>query len=469
MSKYPEINVSLPLVSKTLDSAIVNSVAQYIQLEQLLRSLITYSSSGNIEGDLARSWIISKDYTEFQFRIKDNQKFSDGTKITANDFKKTLERNGSPGGQIHYNFTNIESIAVPEELLLVIKLKSPAPFFIYLLDAPEFRLLHKSDYTNISQKQTFTITSGAYHVHDSASPLIYDLNKFYEMQNKETAPKSLQLHDIESTEPNIDSLKKMDIVFLSPSTDIKFVKTLANNGLAPFKTRLAFSYWLSLSNAFTKQQRFFLQQILTPTTEMFKDNIFIEKALQLYLPYGPGRLSHDDIKSLQKTSDIKPTNTLGQKSIKILLSEDYHLTNYIKSQLSKNGIKADFTYYKNFDEYADIIKKIDDYDVVQANNDFSAVNLRESLNVSFLPTRPLIHAFNDSSITKLLEEINKTADTDITSKDIKKIGEILLTEGHIIPQFYFYSVILHKDEFSMEKWSLVYPEFSLWKIKNLKK
>ena len=51
----------------------------------LYRGLFKYDIFGNLVPDLAESWTTSSDGLEYTITMKDNQYWSDGSKITAND------------------------------------------------------------------------------------------------------------------------------------------------------------------------------------------------------------------------------------------------------------------------------------------------------------------------------------------------------------------------------------------------
>ena len=68
--------------------------------------LTKFGESGELEPLLAESWSLSDDKLEWTFKIRDNVKFSNGTPLTAERVKTSLERvfekNGKAEGYFKY-------------------------------------------------------------------------------------------------------------------------------------------------------------------------------------------------------------------------------------------------------------------------------------------------------------------------------------------------------------------------------
>ncbi len=58
--------------------------------------LMKIGSNGNVTADLAKSYSISKDETVYDFILKDNLYFQDGTKLTTNDIEFTIKKAQDP-------------------------------------------------------------------------------------------------------------------------------------------------------------------------------------------------------------------------------------------------------------------------------------------------------------------------------------------------------------------------------------
>ncbi len=75
-----------------LNPAQQNTANGSIIISHIFNSLVTYNNIGLIEPDLAKSWTISEDRKIFKFEIDNDKYFSDGSKLIADDFKKSWEK-----------------------------------------------------------------------------------------------------------------------------------------------------------------------------------------------------------------------------------------------------------------------------------------------------------------------------------------------------------------------------------------
>jgi oligopeptide transport system substrate-binding protein len=72
--------------------------------------LVTYDRKGQIEPWAASSWTISPDGMTYTFRLRPNQKFSDGTAVKPSDFAWSMDRSANPclGSQLSYYLSTIK-------------------------------------------------------------------------------------------------------------------------------------------------------------------------------------------------------------------------------------------------------------------------------------------------------------------------------------------------------------------------
>jgi len=76
---------------------------------------LTYlDSKGNIQPVLATDWTHNADSTEWDFHLRKDVKFHNGTTMTANDVKASLDRNISVG-MVAYDFIGIDTITIVDD------------------------------------------------------------------------------------------------------------------------------------------------------------------------------------------------------------------------------------------------------------------------------------------------------------------------------------------------------------------
>lgn len=87
--------------------------------------------------ELAQSWEVSSDGTEYVFHLRPGVKFHNGEEMTSEDVKFTFERilDEATGAIARSFFTDVKEVNAPDKYTVVFSLKRPCgPFLIYLAD-----------------------------------------------------------------------------------------------------------------------------------------------------------------------------------------------------------------------------------------------------------------------------------------------------------------------------------------------
>lgn len=93
-------------------------------LSQVSRGLTSISGDGNVKPDLANSWKIENDGKTYVFTLREDIKFSDGSKLTSND--------------VNYNFSDV-TVEKPDKQTVVFKLKEVYSPFLVTASRPIFK------------------------------------------------------------------------------------------------------------------------------------------------------------------------------------------------------------------------------------------------------------------------------------------------------------------------------------------
>lgn len=142
----------------TLDPGAVEDGDTIDLLQQVFEGLVAYDETNAIKGVLAQDWTVSEDGTVYTFNIKQGVKFHSGRELTAEDFKKTIERNATPEYQsptilsylsdivglkerVNKKPTDagpaeITGIQVKDKYVLEITIDKPRPYFLGKLCYP---------------------------------------------------------------------------------------------------------------------------------------------------------------------------------------------------------------------------------------------------------------------------------------------------------------------------------------------
>jgi ABC-type transport system substrate-binding protein len=130
--------------------------------------LVRLSPQLQIEPDLAQDWTVNEDGTTYTFTLKENLKFADGSPLTAEDVRYSLERAADPktGSSVARTYLGdiqgvkekldgkaqeISGLKVLDERTLEIKLDGPKPYFLAKLTYPTGFVVDRRDVENDPQ------------------------------------------------------------------------------------------------------------------------------------------------------------------------------------------------------------------------------------------------------------------------------------------------------------------------------
>ncbi len=139
----------------TMDPALVTDGTSYDIVIELFSGLVklTGESDNPIAMDLAESYSVTNDGKTYKFILRDDSKFSDGTPVTASDFKWSWERAAAPETEspivdeflgdivgvqaiIDGEATTADGIVVIDDHTLQVTIDAPKPYFIAKLTYP---------------------------------------------------------------------------------------------------------------------------------------------------------------------------------------------------------------------------------------------------------------------------------------------------------------------------------------------
>jgi oligopeptide transport system substrate-binding protein len=227
-----------------LDPHIVTGVPEHHILTALFEGLVTKNPETlEPEPGVAESWDISEDGMTYTFHLRNNAKWSNGDPVTAEDFRWSWQRAISPllGSEYSYMFYPIENaeafnlgnepdfskvgVSVLDDYTIQVKLNSPTPYFLQLLDHYSMFPVHRatvekfgSATDRLSQwaREGNIVTNGAFaltewqinsHLRVEKSPLYWDADKvklnaivFYPTENLVTEERMFRDGQLHRTE-----------------------------------------------------------------------------------------------------------------------------------------------------------------------------------------------------------------------------------------------------------------------------
>ena len=137
----------------TLDPALVTDSTSYGIVIEVFSGLMKIDVDGQVVNDLAESFTVSDDGKTYRFKLRDGLEFSDGSPVTASDFKWSWERAALPDTEspiveeflgdiigisdiIDGGATAASGIQVIDEQTLEVRIDAPKPYFIAKLTYP---------------------------------------------------------------------------------------------------------------------------------------------------------------------------------------------------------------------------------------------------------------------------------------------------------------------------------------------
>lgn len=456
-----------------IDIANVGSVAQYITLLQMNRGLVKLNKNLQFEGDIAQQWFIDKNLKNFEFKIKPDQKFSDGTPIKASHIACSFQRQIKLKSSIHFNFDSIEKVtADDDDGKIKIILKSENPRFLQQISHPEFSILTHSNCQKKINELDWTVTSGPYFLlKQEKENVILKRNPHYD---NFLAPEKLILIGANKEQMiQLITSNEIDFCLGTGELDNSTIHSILTNGKYVIETpHIGFTYWLSINehsnDLNNKSSRLMLQALLSKALEkkILIENPSWSKAYQMYLPDGSGRLSKKEVNQYWEYAK-NITIKLPFKKVNVLLQSSFKWNKEIIESLKEQNLDVDVHYYNTLSEFAKITKeKVHFFHLILINNDYSSPDLFENLKVTFNNVRPLVFQKSYTyTINNLLKKAEHSIDINNANRAYKDIEELMLKEALIIPLVHNHMNYYVKKEISIDDWSKLSPEVSFWKIK----
>lgn len=180
MADKQVLNLSTTETISTLDDSQASESISLTQLYSTGEGLYRLGKDSKLENALAKSSTKSKDGLTYTFKLRTNDKWQNGQKVTAKDFVYSWRRTADPKTKAGYsyiydgikNFDAIQKgtmkpdklgVSAPNDSTLVVKLSKPVPYFKLLLAFPTFFPEQQSTVEKYGSKYGTSSKTSAYN------------------------------------------------------------------------------------------------------------------------------------------------------------------------------------------------------------------------------------------------------------------------------------------------------------------
>ncbi|MDE2823441.1 MAG: ABC transporter substrate-binding protein, partial [Chloroflexota bacterium] len=144
----------------TLDPHLTGDTTSAGIVVEIFSGLVTINTDLELVPDIAQEWQVDDTGTVYTFTLRDNATFHNGERVTAHDFKWSIERAASPELASHLadtylndiigaedyiegNAESIEGVQVIDERTLQVTIDAPKAYFLAKLSYPTAFVLHQ--------------------------------------------------------------------------------------------------------------------------------------------------------------------------------------------------------------------------------------------------------------------------------------------------------------------------------------
>lgn len=436
----------------------------------IFEGLVSMDSQGNIVPALASQWNISEDMLTYSFKIRENAKWSDGRRITAEDFvnyfsqilkkedNRYIDELECIFGVKDYASGNVDfdevAIYAKDNNTLEIKLNYPCNYFLEILSSPAFSLKEnfhnlnfwKDEYKHIKYTGPFIIDN----IYDNGeislkkNPNYWDKEKVISNEIRIKCQKidALALADYKSNDIDIlTNIPISELNTLSSNEKIEkgpiFQGTSLNFNLTKDKITSKYYFRKAVSYAINKEE----------IANKLGGSIIKSSFL---VPYNVKGISRNEEGLYKEDGDIKTilsqSEYNGEDIVLVYLnSNDINekIASFIVKDLKEYGIKVISKGYDE-EEIKEVIKKGDYHmSLVNYAGDYNSpyAFLKEWLSYSPYNTA----GYNNNEFDSYLFKSKISFDKAESEKSLNEAERILLQDIACIPIGHYNVILCKKD------------------------
>lgn len=409
----------------------------------IFEPLMTLTSDYKLEACLAKEWA-KQNATTYLIKLRDDKKWSDGQKFTAEDVKFTIDRLKDSDTIYSSNVQNITTVEVVDDTTIRITLNQEVPFFEYNLTFPILSSKYYSD--KEFSPDIVPVGTGMYKVNEvQEAALILSKNEYYPEKNNLKIEKiTITIYSSIGELYNSFKIGNIDFVSTQNSNLKEYIGTIGylskemkgrEHDFIAFNTQNAI-----LSQTNVRKSICYSIDKSNIVSSIYGDNYYTSS---FPLDYGTWIYQEQDSSSGYNTEQAKKIltddgwsykykywqKTVNYKTQRISLNfvvkasdtTRVAVAENIKTQLQNQGFRINLI--KASDEQYQKYLTNKNYDMI-----LCSMNLSVSPDLStFFGTNNLANYSNDE-VTNIMNEIKNLNDDEKLKQDYKRLGEIYKSE-----------------------------------------
>lgn len=454
------IKIALSGPWKSVHPGLQSTAAADMVLSNQFESLIGYNENGSYVPLGAKSWKVNDDFTVFEFEIDTTRKFSDGTNLSAQDYKHSWEQSlllqpkstNNSLLDVLYKIKGFENFEVKNEIsgisaiddkTLRLEFKSPfrmalehltgSRFSAYKTQGSKFLGTGVFIISEISEKE-LALTPNEYYLPRAKYSISLFWDTFDNLHKKILNGELDVIHQATGFGIDTSILKAPNISAQIGSESRHLVMELNKNTFFSKKeNRQAF--------------QFLLYNYLKNKSNQFGDEKIVATDFQVMLPFQKGHISNEEVSAIIEKQNANVERFLAEvnnsEGLLVVETKIFNISKILKELNIKISPKS---YTVELKQMAETRHKNNEYDL------FPTV-------VSVVSGDPdgLYHVFGkngaiaskysvDQKVSDALEEGRKIIKIDDTDAHYQEVSKLILTEVPMIHLGFTKNISIHRND-----------------------
>jgi len=417
------------------------------RLDNIYEELVKTDRDLKIKPGLAVSWGLLSDLT-WEFRLRPDVKFHDGSTFDAIDVKASLERAETfPGSEVVGNVGTIDKIEIVDDLTFKITTLEPDPLLLQKLATI---LILPSEYQNEELNAPIGTASYKFESLDKGDKIV--ITRFYDYWGEKSKFEKIEMFSEVDKVSRLDMLINglVDFVAFVPYDGVEYVQEAEFNLVMVPSLEvqfLVFNMKSPLMNILDNRKVVSLaidQEALVSAVGGYarKSNQFVSTGI---LGFSPKIAEHYyDLKESEKLAE---TTQLKGKTIQFHLMRGLTvLGDYVRDQLGKVGVNVVVSYLDGAELFASM---------AEGKADLYFLGFKSEMGEALPFLHSIVHSvglysywgYENEYVDKLLDGVMVEMDLTTRQKNMQEAMKVLVNDDYFgVPLFEYETIYAFNDK-----------------------